>query len=169
MERIFNKFLIALTIIVFTTTFVNGQDLFFIGENSYPCTKSVTLESNYKAFITHDPNISFAKDKSEALFAISVETNGDVLIQGKLIIYLDDGSVISLVDKDKTDYVDDIAYAVYYLSDEDLIKLKRSNINTVRYRLEGDDEASTEAFGGNYSASNKNKFDFPSLASKFFN
>ena len=78
-------------------------------------------------------NVVIAKDGTTALFIVSTKPSRETLIRGKLIIYLDDGTVIKCDDREKYDYVDNIASSVYYLTDEQLSKMKNSNINTVRY------------------------------------
>jgi hypothetical protein len=163
-----NKILIIVTATLFITLTAKGQDLFLIGEQSYPCTKTFTLKSNSDEFYINDLNVLFAKDGKAALFGVSTKTK-DVLIRGKLIIYLDDGTVITLTDKGNYNYVDKIASAVYYLTNEELSKMKSSNIKAVRYTLEREDGMASP-FGGNFSASNKgpSKIDFTAIVSGFF-
>lgn len=158
------RILIIVIATLFITLSAKGQNLFFVGEQSYPSTETYTLQSN--SFSASDLNVLFAKEGKTALFAVSTLTLHELLISGKLIIYLDDGTVITLNDKG-TDYVDKISKAVYYLTDEELNKMKNSNINTVRYTLEGEDGRDV---GGDFSASNKgdSKIDFPVLVSEFF-
>ncbi len=148
------KRIIILTTTLFITLTVKGQNLFFIGENSYPCTETITLQSNSDTYYINDLNVLFAKQGTLGLFAVSTETI-DVLIREKLIIYLDDGTVITLNDTGSYDYVDRVATAVYYLTNEELSKMKKSNINTVKYTLKGESYGSTAAHGGNFSASNR--------------
>lgn len=160
------KNLIILTATMFFVLTAQGQKFFFIGDKSYPCTEAFTLQSNSDEFYINDLNVLFAKDGNTALIVVSAETK-DVLIRGKLIIYLDDGTVITLTDKGFFDYVNKVASAVYSLANEELGKIKNSNINTIRYSLENDyGQAGT--FGGNFSASNRTKIDFPTLVSEFF-
>ena len=85
------------------------------------------------------------------------------IISGKLIIYLDDGTVITCMDRGESYYVDDTAQAVYSLTNEQVNKMKNSNINTVRYTLKiyGIQEV-------NRSASNKG-ISTKDLIAKFFN
>lgn len=144
-----------------------GQNLFLIGEQSYPCTETFTLQSNSDEFYINDLNVLFAKDGKAALIAVSTKTE-DVLIRGKLVIYLDDGMVLTSTDQGNYDYVDKIASAVYDLTDEELDKMRNSNIKTVRYALENE-YGNASAFGGNFSASNKggSKVDFPVIISDF--
>jgi len=158
--------LTILIVILFITLAAKGQNLFFIGEHSYPCSESFTLESNSDKFYINDLRVLFAKNGKTALIAISTETQ-DVLIKGKLIIYLNDGTVITLTDKVIFDYVNKVASTVYSLTNEELDKMKAANINTIRYSLESE-YGDVGAFGGEFSASNSSKFDFPVLLSDFF-
>ena len=168
------KILIILTATLFITLTVKGQDLFFFGEKSYPCTETFTLHSNSNS---NDLNVIFAKDESTALIGVSIKTIAEVLFSEKLIIYLDDGTVITCIDNEGHDYVDRITSAMYSLTNEQLSKMKNSNINTIRYTLKS-------ALGfpspgeGNFSASNEgtstkkgssNKTDVPAILIKFFN
>ena len=145
------KNLIILTVTLFITLTVKGQNLFFIGENSYPCTETITLQTNSDD--RYDLSIIFVKQGSLGLMVVSIKTMTRVLISEKLIIYLDDGAVITCNDSGKYDYVDNVATAVYYLKIKDLSKMKNSNVNTVRYALKCD-ECNSSSEEGNWSASN---------------
>jgi hypothetical protein len=164
-----NKILIFLTATLFNNLSANGQNFFFIGENSYPCTQTFTLQSNSDDEYINDLKVLFGKDGTTALFIVQTKTASTVRISEKLMIYLDDGTVISCIDKGINDNVDDIASTVYYLTDEELIKMKKSNINTVRYVIKCA-ECFMSPLEGNYSASNKvsSKTDFPALITEFF-
>lgn len=116
-------------------------------------------------------NIALAKDGTTGLIIVSTKTASTVLIREKLIIYLDDGTVISCIDRGNNDQVDYIATAVYYLTEGDLRKMKKSNINTLKYTLKSEtDRLINKMNGGNYSASNKgsSRIDFPALITEFF-
>ncbi|WP_417371288.1 hypothetical protein [Gelidibacter japonicus] len=150
--------------ILFFVIKANGQNLFFIGEKSYPCTESISLQSNKEE--GKDLNVLFAKDNSKAYFVVNTKPSLNSEFSGKLIIYLDDGTVITCNDISEYDYVDNIAKAVYALTKEQLNKMRNSNLNTVRYTLNvlGVKEV-------NHSASNKGsstKTNFPDLISEFF-
>ena len=158
------KILIILTATLLITLTAKGQNLFFIGEKSYPCTETFTLQSNSGE--GHNLNVRIAKDGTKGLFAVTVISMDGTLFGGKLIIYLDDGTVITCIDKGKSEYVDDAAKAVYSLTNEQLSKMKNSDINTVRYTLNLMGMKKV-----NRSASNKGsstKIDFPALITEFF-
>jgi hypothetical protein len=163
------KILIILITTLFIAITAKGQNFFFIGEESYLCTETKTLQSNSEDADINDLNVLFAKDGTMGVFIVSIKTVSTVRISGKLIIYLDDGTVISCIDRGKNDNVDDIASSAYQLTNEELGKMKNSNINTVRYELKCA-ECYTSPREGNYSASNKrsSRIDFPALITEFF-
>ena len=162
--------LILLFVALSCTLKSNGQNFFFIGEKSYPSTEVSSLKSNSDNDDIHDLNVLFAKDGTTGLIIVTTKTASKVRISEKLIIYLDDGTVISCINKGISDNVDDIASTAYYLTDDELNKMKKSNINTVRYVIKCA-ECSMSLSEGNHSASNKgsSKTDFPAILTKFLN
>jgi superfamily II helicase len=166
MKRILLLVILAISFTIET----NGQNLVFIGENSYPSTETFTLQSNSDDDYINDLNLVFAKDGEKGLFVISSKLVSTVRISGKLIIYLDDGTVITCIDRGIKDNVDDIATAAYYLTNEELNKLKKSNINTIRYIIKCAECIANPLYEGNYSASNKgsSKTDFTKVVSEFY-
>ena len=160
------RIIIILTTVFFALT-AQGQNLFHIGQQSFPCTEIFKLQSNSEEFYINDLNVLFGKDGEKALLIVSTKTM-NVLIRGILIVYLDNGMVITLKDNGINDYVNKIASSVYYLTFNDLDKMKKSNINTIRYILE-DKNYKDSPFGGNFTASNKEKmYDFRKVISNFF-
>lgn len=161
------RILIILTVILFIPLSTVGQNFFFIGENSYPSTETYTLQSNSDI---NDLDVLFAKDEEKALIIVSSKLVSTVRITGKLIIYLDDGTVVSSNKEVISDNVDDIASTVYELTDKDLSKLKTSNINTIRYEIKSTNFLARPTSVGNHSASNNgdSKIDFPALVTDFF-
>ena len=146
------KLIIFLTATLFITLTAKGQNLFFIGEESFPCTETITLQSN--SGDRNDLNVLFAKQGTLGFIAVSIKTNYEELISGKLIIYLDDGMVVICNDSRRYNYVDEIASTVYYFTIEDLNKLKNSNINTIRFTLKPSERYSILG-EKDFSASNK--------------
>ncbi|PWK18457.1 hypothetical protein [Maribacter polysiphoniae] len=156
------KIPIILISMLFITLTANGQNLFFIGENSYPCTESFALQSNLDG--REDLNVLFAKDGATAVIAVTTKSSlQGTIISGKLIIYLDDGTVITCMDRGESSYVDDTAKAVYSLTNEQVNKMKNSNINTVRYILKMYDIQEVNRSASNKAISTKD------LTVKFFN
>ncbi len=165
------KRILILVILAITYTLeTNGQNLVFIGENSYPSTETFTLQSNSDKERISDLNLIFAKDGTKKLLVVSSKLVSTVRISGKLIIYLDDGTVITCIDRGVKDNVDDIASSAYYLTNEELAKMKKSNINTIRYIIQCAECLANPLFEGNYSASNigNSKTDFTEIITEFY-
>lgn len=110
-----------------------AQNLFLIGERSYPCTNAIKLESN--ADYGADLDVFFAKEGKSGLIGVSLKCRSDEKFTGKLIIYLEDGTVLTCNESVVSERVDDLAKAVYSLTDDQLSKLKISNIHTVKYTM----------------------------------
>ena len=161
--------LLVLTIMVSITT--QGQNFVFIGESSYPSTEQYSLESNSDKENINDLKLVFAKEGEKALIVVSSKLTDVVKIAEKLIIYLDDGTVISCVDRGMNDTVDDIAITAYYLTTSELSKLMSSNINTIRYEIVCQVCGPFNSWEGTYSASNKesSKTDFTKIVAEFNN
>ena len=175
------KFIFINFLFLFLSQSVIGQNTFYIGEKTYPCTENNTLKSN-KGFPAYDLTVLIAKNGDTGFFVVSTEVMTPVRIKGNLLIYLDNGEVITCIDKNKFDIVDEIATTVYYLTSAEINKLKENNIQKIRFSLKttgGKYSSSTEE--GNYSASNiesefdyytrtsYKKTDFPTLITELFN
>jgi hypothetical protein len=148
----------------------SAQNFTFIGENSYPSTERFVLQSNSDKEDIGDLNVVFAKDGETALVIVSSKLTDAVKIANKLIVYLDDGTVISCTDRGINDNVDDVATSVYRLTSSEIGKMKKSNINTVRYEIVCPICGVFNMWEGVYSASNKesSKTDFTKVVERFF-
>ena len=150
-----NLYILILTLLSYN---VFSQSLLFIGEKSYPSTGSFYLKTN----LSHGSNLNVTIAKKENGGIICLETSifgGNdewclLFIRGKTIIYLDDGDVISLLDRGIYDSVDNTASTIYYLTETEIEKLKKSNIHTIRYSIKPKDSSCTSSESGNFSASN---------------
>ena len=146
----FKKVLIAF-ILLFHFAVGYSQSLFFMGDKSYPSTGKFSFNSD-----SYFDKVEFliAKGSGKGFIAISKKISSGVRIMGKLIIYLDDGTVITCIDRKKYDHVNGIATTVYYLTNEELNKMKRSNINSIRYTVKC---ATCVYYGGegNFAETNK--------------
>lgn len=87
-------------------------------------------------------------------------------VKNKLILYLDNNEVITCVDRGKFDIVDDYATTLYYLTKEEINKLKKSNISTIRYTV-GDNYGLNKS----YSVTNRDveRIDFSRIIEDLFN
>ena len=166
MKRIAFTLIVVLVFAVHT----NAQNFKFIGENSYPCTERFELVSNSDKEKISNLNLVFAKDGISPMIIVSSKLTDVVKIANKLIIYLDDGTVISCTDRGINDNVDDIATSAYRLTPSEISKMKKSNINTVRYEIVCPICGVFNIWEGVYSASNKesSKTDFTEVVEQFF-
>jgi len=159
------KYLITLCLVLCIVLSVKGQNLFFIGENSFPCTEKISLQSN--ADDGSDLIILFAKDGKTGLFAVIAESSIVSQFSDKVIIYLEDGKVLTCTQKRANDLVDNLAKAVFSLTNDQLEKLKNSNIHTVRYTLETRTADGILIVEKNWTASNRG-IQTKSLITRFF-
>ena len=149
---------------------VKAQNFTFIGENSYPSTERFELVSNSDKEDIGNLNLVFAKDGISPMIIVSSKLTDVVKIANKLIIYLDDGTVISCTDRGINDNVDDVATSAYRFTSSEISKMKGSNINTVRYEIVCPVCGVFNSWEGVYSASNKgsSKTDFTKVVERFF-
>jgi superfamily II helicase len=147
-----------------------SQNFIFIGERSYQSTETFTLESNSDNDNIGDLNVAFGKEETNSLIIVSSKISGLTKIANKLIIYLDDGTVISCIDRKINDNVDGTAITAYYLTDAEIEKLKNSNINTIRFEVICTMCGPYNFYEGAYSASNNGsaKIEFTKVVESFF-
>ena len=170
------KLLCLIIVIVLCQNLCHAQNLFFIGEKSFPSTETFEMKSN-SDYHYSDLDVLIAKDADKGLIVVSTEImGGGVRIKGKIIIYLDDGTVITCIDRNRFDFINNIATTIYSLTSDELDKMKESNINTIRFTLKCYEcIESTEE--GTFSASNKDsnssysrtRADVPKLINTLFN
>lgn len=118
---------------IITSLGTNAQSLFFIGNKSYPSTEAISLYS--KSYVSKSINVIIARNGMSGIIALSTESMLGTIIRGKAFIYLDDGSVITLVDRGLYDKENNIATTVYYLTPQEIEMIRGSNINTIRFSI----------------------------------
>lgn len=156
------KAIIIFVVVMLLGQYIKGQNSFFIGQKSYPCTDNIHLKSNSNNERNgHDLDVVIAKNGEAGMIVLSTEVLGGsitsgVRIKGNALIYLADGSAITCYDKGIYDFVDNIATTVYYLTKEETSKLKKNNIVSIRFSIKCV-ECISSSEEGNFSASNKYK------------
>ena len=168
--HLMKRLVFILTLVLAFSAKMNAQNFTFIGENSYPSTERFELQSNSDKEEISNLNLVFAKDGISPMIIVSSKLTDVVKIANKLIIYLDDGTVISCTDRGINDNVDDVATSAYRLTPSEISKMKKSNINTVRYEIVCPICGVFNIWEGVYSASNKesSKTDFTEVVEQFF-
>lgn len=125
-----HKILIISILSLWANLIVEGQNLFLIGERSYPCTNAIILKSN--ADYGSDLEVYFAREGDFGFIGVSRKGMPGEEFAGKLIIYLEDGGVLTCNESEVTERIDDQAKAVYSLTADQLSKLKIINIQKVK-------------------------------------
>jgi hypothetical protein len=126
-----NSFLLAI-MIVFNC---KGQNLVFVGDKSYQATQKWYFDGNgdkLKNYV-NSATIQIGKKGQSGIFSISLEAfNSSSGIKGAIRIYLDNSTTIVLEKVLAKDYSDGLSTVIYEISAINLLKLKQSNINTIR-------------------------------------
>jgi hypothetical protein len=93
-----------------------------IGENSYSCTEEIYFGYGYgiKFRVARDGNkgMIFFEDWAR--------------ISGTVLLYLDDNTIIKLIDRDKFDFYNDTHITQFNLTAEEVNTLKSKNISAIR-------------------------------------
>lgn len=158
------KSIILLSVIIIFGTLSNtAQNTFFVGSKKYDCTYTFTLQSNTE-LDKHNLDVVIAKNGEAGMIVLSTEVmmgeEVGLKIRGNATIYLEDGTVIICADRGKYDFVDNTATTIYYLTKEEINKMKLSNIETIRFSLKCSPGAySSES--GSFTASNRDSATFP--------
>lgn len=173
------KIFLSVFLVFILITYSNGQSNFLIGDDVYPCTDAQKLKLN-SDYLSYDGiEVIFAKDGVKAMLILSIKLGGGnphERIAKSLFIYLDDNNILKCPDSNKYDVVDDVVTTIYYITNEQLTKLKSVNIDKIRFSIKCIDCISS-GIEGDYTASNAvSKFsfdkiertDFPSLIKKLF-
>ena len=146
---------ILASIFLISTLSSYSQDTFLIGSKTYPCTSTFQFNSPMGSQ-GHDLDILIAKNGETGMIVLStyIMSGGGVRIKGNISIYLDDATVITCIDNGKFDFVDNTATTIYYLTKEEITKIKKSNITKIRFSLKCYGNTVMSGEEGNFTASN---------------
>lgn len=115
----------------------NAQNLFFIGENSYPSSEEFNIISATDSPINEKKRVSgfFAKSGENGFLILNPENESQMMIKGGITIYLEDGSIIKCVDRGMYDRVNNKSTTIYNLANPEIKQLMKSDIHSIRYSL----------------------------------
>ena len=118
-----------------------SQNLTFIGENSYPSTIEFEFENKEK-----DLFITFLKDNENILIMLKTEDAFGLkpTIDGKMIMYLDSGKVISSIAPSYKDYVDEFCISIYPIAKSDITDII---LGEIKQALKRGDRVELRGFG----------------------
>ena len=131
---------LLITLLMFAGLLAMAQENHvYIAGTKFPCTQSLALISPTDTNNTYGQilSVAFAKDNNRGLIILRKQAKGaDKLrpsINGTIYIHLDSGGEIALPDNGLHDFKDEVILAAYYITEEDMVKLKNSNIRWIKY------------------------------------
>ena len=138
-----------------------SQNIVFIGENSYSSTDTYEFMNDENPVF-----VSFLKSNEGILISLKQKDyleHENPRIDGKIMVYLDNGKVLKINAPTVVDFVDSKMNSIYLLSKEDIDNVKVSNINSIRFtRIDKYDVKRDRIAKNSY-------YDTTSLLNNFFN
>ena len=152
------KFKIPFLILLLLSTFANAQETMSVkGSKAYPATQNYTFICEKYAF-SGETNVQVAKTEKGGILKLSIATaNPEARISGGVYVDLANGDVIACVDKNVKETVDGRTTSYYYFTPAEMIKLKKADIQGIRFIIAGN----SKSFGnqtGYFTAVNKTDY-----------
>ena len=158
------KKLLALAVLLginFNNAFSQGN--FFIGDKIYPCSKELILQEG--TMTGRKLSIRIIKNNKKAFLAVKSAAMTSGLsngkggkIEGKMLLYLDNQTIIVLIDRGAFDKVNGVYTTIYNLTESEVKKLCETNISSVRYGQIPFGSQQPEAFTLNNEIHKSNSF-----------
>lgn len=151
-----------------------GQNLFFIGNKSYPSTgKLIIGDYENGAIIYGDFYVILAKNSKTGIISLHLDEGRMSDLVGNAVLYLDDNSTITLKNTGIHDNVNGENIYVFYLTSLEIEKLKNININSIRFNTISGGHLLKNAEHSEYSGISIQpttipKVDFPTIISELF-
>jgi hypothetical protein len=154
---------------------------FFIDDKAYPKSETGYLVGTYDNQ-NQSLEVFFFKQReiNHIVFGTSFWMQ-EIKVIGNVKLYLNDNTVVNLIDRHQTDCAGNTCYSVYNLTKDEINKLKASNISMMRFKTSGtftqtDKIAYNETDkpyhdgmrSNNKSDEKKTPTDFPAIVTKYF-
>ena len=122
------KFIIIIILVVSSINNLFSQ--IYIGNKSYKSTIAFNFTKNGNGWgLNNNVNVTIAKrNNSQGMIMLSLPQYSGGSLRKGVIIYLDDGTAISCVDRGLFDDEDDRTLGVWYLTANEINKMKHSDI-----------------------------------------
>lgn len=138
--------------------FANAQESLSVkGSKPYPATQNFTFICE-KYALTGETNVQIAKTEKGGILKLSIATANDkAQISGGVYVDLANGDVVACTDKDVKESTEGNTTSYYYFTPAEMIKLKKSDIQGIRFIIKG----SSKSFGnqtGYFTAVNKKSY-----------
>lgn len=125
---------LVLLFIFFLGFKASAQNFIYHGDKSYISTKTWQFTDNTRRS-SLGPQITIGKDKSNGVVLFSIEAFSDQTVNGALMIFLENGTIIKCLDRNRKDKLDHRALNIYYLTSEEVEQLKKFRIIKIRYNV----------------------------------
>lgn len=133
---------------------VNAQNYIYKGNKQYEATNTWSFNLNAH-YWTGSPEITIAKHETGGYLMLSIVVPFDFdYIKGKLTIILEDGTMITCIDRGVRDYVDETSTNLYNLTMDEIDKMKNSRISKIRFNIFRSQGARSQGQYMPYTASN---------------
>lgn len=140
MKKSRSKSIILICIVFFLSNYLEGQvtNKIFIGEKIYDATEVFEVGSRSLPFYkTHLQIVKVTNSSAFIIFKKNAVCNALISsnsrpIGGTTFIYLEDNSIIKLIDRGKFDCANNTFSIIYNLTSSEIDKLKKSNIHSIR-------------------------------------
>ena len=149
---------LPLFLFLLLSTFANAQQTMSVkGSKPFPATENYTFICK-KYVLTGEVDVQIAKtDKGGILKLTIATTNNKTRISGGAYVDLVNGDVIACVDKNSKETTDGKTTSYYYFTPAELLKLKKTDIQAIRFIVTGN----SNTFGnqtGYFTAANKKNY-----------
>lgn len=131
--------------VIFMFTFLTNstfsQNTIYIGTESYSATNwwGFLNAGKYESWLPNSTlSVCFVKSTSSGKLVLSAKTlSSDQSIGGTIMMYMKDGSVISLNNRINIDHADEYSTAIYSVNNTQISNLKTNDILKIRYSIIG--------------------------------
>ncbi|WP_035643686.1 hypothetical protein [Flavobacterium sp. ASV13] len=149
---------LPLFLLLLMASFANAQETISIkGSKPYPATQNYIFICEKYAF-SGETNVQVAKTEKGGVLKLTIATaNDQARISGGVYVDLANGDVIPCVDKNVKESADGKTTAYYYFTPAEMIKLKKTDIQAIRFIIAG----GSNSFGnqtGYFTAVNRSSY-----------
>ena len=146
------KHLIYIVFLLFSLKAIS-QNIIYKGNKTFPATDQWSFECSIEAGVGN-LDVQIAKNENGGYLKLAVYSNSNWnYIGGNVLVFLEDGSMITCTDKGTRDEVDGKSVALYSFTNSEMEKLKELDILQIRFII----KAKPGVYGsnaGNYTAKN---------------
>ena len=129
---------LPLFVLLFISTIATAQQTMIVnGSKPFPATQEYTFICEKYAY-TGETKVQIAKTEKGGILKLSIAAANDkARISGGVYVDLANGDVIPCVDKNVKESADGKTTSYYYFTPAEMIKLKKTDIKSIRFIIAG--------------------------------